>query len=215
MNPRPLILGTLLTLTLAWQAHGNGLFRWVDDSGRVHYGDRVPAASADYGHQEIDAFGRIKKEVPGAKSPAELEREAKIKAQRDAEERVRRERINYDRALLSTYTSIEDIERLRRDRLGLVESVSNVIQSKVAKLETDLATAIERRDKLEAAGKTVPPQLQQNIDEYERQMASYDEQFAANAKQRAEIEARFDRDLARYLELKADIDAALTRSSPR
>ncbi|MGF1644382.1 MAG: DUF4124 domain-containing protein [Thiotrichales bacterium] len=208
-------VGMLVLFAVATGANANGLFRWVDESGRVHYGDRLPPTSAESGHQEIDTFGRVKKEVPGAKSSAEREREAELKARRDADERARRERINYDRALLSTYTSIDDIERLRADRLGLVESVSSVIQTKVAKLEQDLTEALERREKLEASGKPLPPQLVQNIAEYERQMASYDEQLAANAKQRAEIEARFDRDRTRYLELKSEVDSKLIGAGAR
>ena len=57
----------LVILTLIWStAVYSGLYRWVDEAGKVHYGDRIPPAYAQNGHTKLYKNGLTKERVESA-----------------------------------------------------------------------------------------------------------------------------------------------------
>jgi len=40
-----------------------GLYRWVDDAGKVHYSDKVPIAISKKAHSELSNNGILKKTI--------------------------------------------------------------------------------------------------------------------------------------------------------
>src|SRR5450432_1568548 len=95
------------------QDSGRKLYKWTDNQGQVHYGDHVPD---EYVNQERHIFNKQGIEVgkiEAQKSPEQ----AAIEEQKNlaAEESRRR-----DHNLVTTFGSVEEIERLRDQRLGLL-----------------------------------------------------------------------------------------------
>ncbi len=198
-------MALLPLVTLAAPAGAGGLYRWVDDKGQVNYSDRVPPGAAPSGHARLDAQGRVTQEVvvgkpAGGPAPAEDNTE---------EARARRERVNQDRALLSTYSSVEDIERLRTDRLAPIDAQLRQIEVKREKVSVELEKAETNRKRLTEASKPVPKQLDDNIAEYQRQLAAYQDQMTAHQQRRAQINQKFNQDRARFTELKTELEAAM------
>jgi len=110
-----LSLCSLVAFSGAAGAAGNGrtLYKWVDDQGVTHYGDRIPPEYAGQEQHIINAQGIEINRLEAQKSPEQLAADEQKKA--DAEQRQ-----NRDRNLLSTYVSVQEIERLRDQRLNLV-----------------------------------------------------------------------------------------------
>jgi hypothetical protein len=110
-----LCLSSLVALSGAAGAAGNGrtLYKWVDDQGVTHYGDRIPPEYASQEQHIINSQGVEISHLEAQKSAEQLAAEDQKRA--DAEQRQ-----NRDRNLLSTYDSVQEIERLRDQRLDLV-----------------------------------------------------------------------------------------------
>ena len=93
-------------LVCAAPPHAPAAYRWVDETGVVHYGDRVPA---QYAQQETTMLNREGVEVghkAGQKSTVQLEQEAR-------EQQQLQQQKQHDSFLLATYASVRDIEQLR------------------------------------------------------------------------------------------------------
>jgi hypothetical protein len=82
---------TTLTSLSAYAAETPKTYRWVDDQGVVHFGDRVPPEYASNELSLLNEQGVIVARVAGQKTPAEPADEARIKAAREEENRLREE----------------------------------------------------------------------------------------------------------------------------
>lgn len=93
--------------------NGRVLYKWVDKDGITHYGDRVPP---EYSSQEQHVLNSRGYEINHTDAQKTAEQAAADEQKRqDAEQRQLR-----DRNLLNTYASVQEIERLRDQRLTLV-----------------------------------------------------------------------------------------------
>jgi hypothetical protein len=110
-----LCLAALLACSGSAAAAGNGrtLYKWVDDQGVTHYGDRIPPEYAGQEQHIINSQGIEINRLEAQKTPEQVAIEEQKKL--DAEQRVSR-----DKNLLNTYVSVQEIERLRDQRLNLV-----------------------------------------------------------------------------------------------
>jgi len=110
-----LCLSSLVAFSAAAGAAGNGrtLYKWVDDQGVTHYGDRIPPEYSSQEQHIINSQGVEINRLEAQKSADQLAAEEQKKE--DMEQRQ-----NRDRNLLSTYVSIQEIERLRDQRLNLL-----------------------------------------------------------------------------------------------
>ena len=89
------------------------LYKWVDENGKTQYTDTIPPASTDRARKELRSDGTVKTSTDRA-ATAEEKRLAAIKAAEDAKiKAVQNERDRKDKALLNTYTSLADYDRVR------------------------------------------------------------------------------------------------------
>src|ERR1700692_2741641 len=86
-------------------------YRWVDDKGVVHYGDRIPAQDTQKERTILNREGVEVGKLDAQKSGAQIAEQA----HRDQEQA---RLAQHDSFLLTTYTSAKDIEELRDARLA-------------------------------------------------------------------------------------------------
>jgi predicted glycoside hydrolase/deacetylase ChbG (UPF0249 family) len=110
-----LCAAALLAFSGTASAAGNGrtLYKWVDDQGVTHFGDSIPPEYASQEQHIINSQGIEISHLDAQKSAAQVAAEEQKKF--DAEQRLSR-----DKNLLNTYVSVQEIERLRDQRLSLV-----------------------------------------------------------------------------------------------
>lgn len=181
----------------AAQDKGKKFQCWTDKSGQRMCGDRVPPEYAGQ-KRELMQGGRVVGTVSAAKTPEEIAEE-KRKKQEAAEAQKRAE---YDRALLETYRSAKDIESMRDERIALLDSRIYAAEKNSATTDQTLATLRARAEAQTKDGKKVDAKLAQQIKQYERDQKQNQRSIERNTKERAEIELKFNADLARYYELR-------------
>lgn len=187
------------------------LYKWVDENGQVHYSSRLPAQQSKDEHQQLNKQGIIvstkKKKVQKSEEELALEEEAKrIEEERLAEEaRIKAIQDQKDRVLLMTFSSEEEINHARENRIEVIESVIELINKNIATTEKKLGELQNTAKKLYTSqGKEVPGGMAQKIEHFERKVANRKAQLATKEAEKAKINEKYDIDLARYRELRSN-----------
>ncbi len=201
-----LLLSACLALLSGGPAHAGTTYRWVDEQGKVHYGDYIPSRDSGLGSVELDKQGRVKKENPRTRlSPAErrqMEEERQRKeAARQAEERQQR----HDRALLTTYVSEAEID-LTRDRALDIE-VANLrgLRARMNAAAEKLAYANGQINQYAQSGQSAPRTFVQMRDEAQGELALLGELIRKRELAMEDIKASYEADKLRFRELKGSM----------
>lgn len=200
-----LLAATLLIFT-AGQALAT-TYRWVDDHGKVHYGDVMPARESGLGHQELDKQGRVVKETPRTLlTPEERRRRAEENAAREEQQRRVEEQQRRDRALLSTYADESEIDLARDRALELEQLTLKGLQARLDRSAAKLSLANGQLARFRASRVAEPANIQQMRDEAQAELAQIGALMRQREKIMNELKQRFEADKARFhelLELKA------------
>ena len=181
-------------------ASGRRLYKWVDSQGQIHYGDHVPD---EYANQEQHVFNHQGVEVDridAQKTPEQAAAEAqRIQAAVDSR--------NRDHNLLSTYASVEEIERLRDQRLGLLSDQIKVttqfleiLHGRLDKLRTDAARFKPYSDNANAP--RMPDPVAEDLARVGSDIRTQEDNLRQKRADQATLQTQFDADIARYRELR-------------
>lgn len=196
---KQLTWGILMALLLAAPAAAQKKVQcWTDDKGQRMCGDHVPPEYADKERKVMNERGIVIETKRGAKTPEEIAEEQR-KAQ-EAEEAKRR--AEYDRALLENFRSTKDIAAMRDDRLNLLDSRIASSQKSLADNENSLKGLQERADALQKEGKPANERVANQIKQFTRAVKDNQKALERYQREREEIRAKFDSDIARFNELR-------------
>lgn len=183
------------------------LYRWVDENGVVHYGDRIPPEYVDQDRDILNHHG-----IPVGFEEGEITAEERAeKERREAEsaeaERIRQERVRRDRMLLETYLSVEDIVDLRDRRLELVGAQIKVAELYLSNLRERLVDLQEEASRYKPySADADAPQIPENLAlDLSRTLGSinlYEETLARTREEQEALRAAFQLDIERFKELK-------------
>lgn len=183
-------------------AFAGPLYRWVDENGQVHYGDRIPPRYAKQQRDELNDRGVVVESRERQKTAEEAAAAAEAERQAAAEAAAAEEQARYDRYLLTSYNSVADLMAQRDERLTMLDSRLELARKSVADTEATLTRLNERRDKLETADKPVPDKLKQQIGKFEASLVTGLRTVSALETEQTETREQFTDDIERYLELK-------------
>lgn len=193
-------------IDVAWAASdassgGTKVYRWIDDKGVVHYGDSVPLEYSQKERTVLNSQGVEVGHVEGGKSAAQQD-----EAQRAAIEA--QQRAQHDRFLLATYLSTKDIEQLRDERVGLVESQIKAGMTYIDTINTRLGALQERALRFkpynsEPNARRMPDDLAEEIVHTLNESRTQRQQLDAKRHEESDLQNQFNSDIERYRELTA------------
>lgn len=178
-------------------------FRWVDENGQVHYSDSIPPQEADRAYSVINKEGITVNSVEQAKTKEQLEEDKRLQAQQAEQERLARERANYDRILLDTYTKVGDLEETRDRYIATIEGLIDVSEHKLASLNQELEKLNKTAANLERSGKALPADMHQDIVNLQTQIDRENNFILGQRAQQKDLREKFAADIQRFQELKA------------
>jgi hypothetical protein len=200
-----ILVGTVHSAAAADQDRSReAFFRCKDRNGQTHYGDSVPPECAGLDTEVLNARGMVLRIIEGEKTHASrLEREAvEAKARKEREARELR-----DHTLIETYLTVEDIERLRDQRLDMLVAQHHLTEQNIASLrerQTRLESQVLRfrpySDKPNAP--PLPENLAAEIVNTVKGLRVYQESLDANIQEQAHVRDTFAADIKRFKELK-------------
>ena len=180
-------------------------YRWVDEKGVIHYGDRIPAQDTQKEHTMLNREGVEVCKSDAQRSPAQLAEDA-----RHEQDALRLQQ--HDTFLLTTYTSAKDIEDLRDARLGELKSQHLAAEQYVENLNARLATlqSLALTFKPYSArpdARRMPDDVAANLVRALSELRSQRDTLADKDKEELAVQTEFNGDIQRYKELRAKMQA--------
>src|SRR5215472_1527612 len=178
---------------------GKTTYRWVDDQGVVHYGDQIPPEYAGKDREIMNPQGVPVGHLDGQKSADQLAAEAR------ARNAVIRQK-QHDTFLVTTYTSVKDIESLRDQRLEQLKTQRVAGQQYIESLRARLGTLQTRAMAFRpysanAAARAMPDDLAEDLVRTLNEMRTQTGDLANKNEEEAQLRAQFQADIERYREL--------------
>lgn len=185
---------------------------WTDERGQRACGDVVPPHVAERERRIINDRGVVV-ETRARQLTAQEQQvlaEAEAESARAAAEAGKA--AAYDRFLLQTYRDEGELEEQRERRLAdlhgrhaLAKTALEETRKSVDQLESKVAD-------LEKSSRKVPPKLAEQLQEFATAEREHESALQSLDKQIAELRARYDRDIARFRDLKAAAGTQVTEN---
>jgi hypothetical protein len=184
------------------------VYRWVDESGQVHYSNTVPPQYAEKDREVLNRQGVAVGKVEGDVTEAEARDQAET-ARRLKEAAQRRQR---DNVLLQTYLSVQEIEMLRDRRVEILDGQIGVESQYITGLKQKLTKLMQQSANFAPRNKSPNARpLPENLrDDMARTGTDIRTSQANLTKKRAERQALIDQfaaDIKRLKELKGIKDS--------
>ncbi len=207
MTRLPRFLTTSALLLLCLQADA-GMYRWVDESGKVHYADVVPPHAVRQGHSQLDEQGMLVGSWPAALTPAELAEKKRSETLAKLRDVIDGNQKAHDDYLLANYNDVTELDAVFHSKLVLLERNTSNMQERRSSLA-------ERLDalKLRIAHMSDPAkrkELAPFIHDAEQTLASYDYALQENQTEQDRLRQRYEKDRERLSKL-----LSASPSSPR
>jgi hypothetical protein len=195
-----LVAATPAALAATKNASGEAVYRCRDSNGQSHFGQAIPEKCLEQDVEVLDSSGRVVRVIPGRRSLEQV-------AQQKAAEEAAKVAAQRDRTLLATYISVADIERLRDQRLELLEQQVRVTRQYIANLrerEARLINDVQRFRPYSDSPKAqpLPDHLAEEIVNTVNGLQVYEQELAKNTTEQERLRTEFASDIARFKELK-------------
>ena len=176
------------------------IYRCKSASGQSFFGQNIPPECMGADVEVLDQTGRVVRMIPGAKT---LEQLAAQKAADDAKAAAAQR----DRTLLATYLTVSDIERLRDQRIDLLEQQNVVTRQYITNLrarEARLMESVQRFRPYSAKpnAPALPEQIASEIVNTVKGLQVYEQELTKNTAERERVTQEFAADISRFKELK-------------
>lgn len=195
----PILLITAATLILAPLHAEAQSYRCVGKDGKKYYGSVIPRQCVGLPVEQLGPSGAVIQRI-------DPEREVQERRQKEAEEARKRESelaaketARRNSALLATYTSAKDVEEARARALAGNRKAILQIEGR---MENARKRQAAHAKELEAyKGKEKPAKLVEDMRNAEQDLQEQQAALAAKQKEVEVINAKFDDDKKRYVEL--------------
>jgi hypothetical protein len=186
---------------LSGTGNGRTVYKWVDEQGVVHYGDHIPP---EYAGQEQHVINSQGIEINRLEAQGTPEQQALAEQKRlDAEKSL-----NRDKNLLNTYASVQEIERLRDQRVTLVSDqikvtsqFLEVLNGKMKKLRT--ASMHYKPYSSDPNAPSMPDQFAEDLVRVGNDIRTQEQNLQAKRSEETKMRGQFESDIARFKELKS------------
>jgi hypothetical protein len=180
--------------------NGRVLYKWVDKDGVTHYGDHVPPEYAMQEQHVLNSQGYEIKHLDAQKTAEQASAEEQKRL--DAEQRRLR-----DKNLLSTYASVQEIERLRDQRLSLLADQVKVtnqfldtLNGRMKKMRADSLRFKPYNSDPKAP--SMPDQMAEDLVRLTADMRTQEQNLKQKRSEEATMSIQFESDIDRFKELK-------------
>ncbi len=187
------------------------MYKWVDEEGQMHFGDRIPAKYQLREHQELNDRGMVVKHKEAAKTAEQKAEDKRLEKERKKAALIKKKKKQRDRVLLDTFTTERDLIVARDSRLDAVDAQIQLANSIIADSAKKIESMEHQVVKIQASNREVPLDLYQHIDNEKEQVAVQSEVRNNHEKRRDNIAAQFDDYIKRFKVLKSEQKAKRQR----
>jgi hypothetical protein len=171
----------------------------IDEQGRKVCGDILPVQCQTRAYDVLNAQGIVKQKVEAPLTPQQrAERDAELARQKIVERAIA-EQARRDRAILTSYASVDDIDAKRARTVVAAQAEINGAHERLTNTQTRREELRQRAARYD--GKPLPSVLQANLQDIDAEVVARQAALDELEKELEAILIRFDQDRRRYLEL--------------
>jgi hypothetical protein len=193
----PRLAGLLLALLPLTALAGGTLYKWVDESGKVQYSD-APPLQTPRGLLELDRQGGITRTV---ETPQERTAREAREAAGQAEAARQRYQARYDKGLVESYQSPDELRSEREKQLVVQHSILNGLLTDRKTLQQNIVQQTRQIEALQKSGKPPQPTLNANLGVLRQQAANLEVAISSRQAEIASQTKKMQYDLERYRQL--------------
>lgn len=202
------VSAVILTCAFSVQAK---MYKWVDENGQVHFGDRIPPEYLVKEHDELNELGVKTRHREAAKTSEQKAEERRLEREQKKIELAEKKKKQRDRVLLDTYTTERDLVVARDSRLDAVNSQINLAESIISDSNNKIESMEQQVAEIKASNREVPIDLYKRIDNEKQQVAVQTKVMENHKKRSIEISEQFNGYIDRFKVLKAEQKAKRER----
>lgn len=181
-------------------SNGRTLYKWVDEQGVTHYGDHIPPEYAAREQHVINSQGVEINRLDAQKTPEQLAADDQKKSEAEQSR-------NRDHNLQNTYGSVQEIERLRDQRLTLltdqIKVTSQFLEVLNGKLKKLRVGSMNYKPYSSAAkAPAMPDQIAEDLVRVGNDIRTQEQNLREKSSEEATMRKQFESDIARFKELK-------------
>lgn len=198
MKTRCLQLLIALTMGLSVSsAFGQEFYRYTNDDGRTVLDTKIPGQYVNNGYDILDSSGRLMETVPPV-----VQEDAIDAAQisQNANQALA------DQVLLTSYSSVEEIDAHRLRKVQALEREISIIETDLRVTNIEIDRAATEKSGYEARDFDVPVEVIEHLDELNLAVLRLDEQFQRRRDEIVAIDQEFIGKMDRFRQLKADTE---------
>lgn len=191
----------LITSSFCVQAK---MYKWVDENGQMHFGDKIPTEYIAKEHDELNEQGVVIKHKDAAKTPKQKAEARRLESERKKAALEEKRKKQRDRVLLDTYTTERDLIVARDSRLDAVDSQIQLAVSIIKDSNNKIESMEKQVAQIKTSNREVPPDLYNRIDNEKQQVSVQSKVMGNHKKRRDEISIQFNDYVERFKVLKAE-----------
>jgi hypothetical protein len=190
----------LLAAPVVALAQAGLTYRCTGKDGKKYYGSTIPKQCMGQPIEQLNKQGLVVKRMDAAGDEKErAAKAAELEKKREADTAAREEQ-RRNRALLATYTSVKDIDQARARALAENQKTSIEVQARIEGIKKERTRLTKELEFY--TGKNKPPaKLLEEIQNTEIDVKAQEDLLTAKKREVATINAKYDDDKRRYLEL--------------
>ena len=174
------------------------MYKWVDENGQMHFGDKIPQKYQEKEHEELNDRGVSMKHLAAAKSPEEIAEERHLEKERQKVARAEEKQKKLDRELLDIYSTERDLVMARDSRLDAiatqVQMSEVIIQASNKKIESMEKQVVN----IKASKREVPIDLYNRIDSEKQEITVQNRVMLKHKKRSKEILEKYNGYIERF-----------------
>ena len=170
------------------------IYRYKNKEGVTVLDSKIPAEYVNNGYEIVSRTGKVIKIIPPVVQGVEGERLRREKLQRAEQARE-------DLQLRRSYSNVADIDSAKARNLESLHGNISILQANLTSVRKRLQDYQAQAATIERSGRQLPDELLKNINNLVQEEKDIQLQIQQREQEYKEVEEKFDRDRARFIEI--------------
>ncbi|UOA09616.1 DUF4124 domain-containing protein [Methylobacter sp. S3L5C] len=175
------------------------MYRWVDENGNTYFSDQVPPGQAKHSRASLSKTGRVLEITEEAKTTEQLEQDKRLDELRKEQGKLIANQKTYDKALLSTFRSKEDMLLAMQVKTESLNKQKNIIEGNLKRFTEQLKKQQKEAGEFERNAQPVPKKLLDEIVLTQHQINYTQSALQSHVEKHNQIKKIDEADIARFL----------------
>ena len=180
------------------------MYKWVNEEGQMHFGDKIPEKYLVREYDELNDSGVVIRHKAAAETAEQKAEARRLEYERQKAALIEKKKKQRDRVLLDTYTTKRDLILARDSRIEAVDSQIQLANTIIADSNKKVESMEQRVIDIKASNREVPLYLYNQIDNEKEQVKVQSKVKKDYEKRRDQIDLQFNDYLQRFEVLKAE-----------